>query len=148
MFSQVSFHRGVSAPFHAGTPPRADTHLPWADTPLAQCMLGYGQQAGGTYPTGMHSCSSKAFKRNNYRVQVRESKRLPFLAIMKSAGITSDVNLRNPSHIGDKAHGLRVHTGFDTEGRHHQKSKNRSISGPTERTDVLQNLNKKLLCLH
>ena len=21
-----------------------------------QCMLGYGQQAGGTHPTGMHSC--------------------------------------------------------------------------------------------
>ena len=24
--------------------------------PPAQCMLGYGQQAGGTDPTGMHSC--------------------------------------------------------------------------------------------
>ena len=40
-----------------------DTPLlgPEADTPLgrhppAQCMLGYGQQPGGTYPTGMHSC--------------------------------------------------------------------------------------------
>ena len=36
----------------------ADT--PRADTPLgrhlvAQCMLGYSQQAGGTHPTGMHS---------------------------------------------------------------------------------------------
>ena len=34
---------------------------PWADTlpvrhPPAQCMLGYGQQAGGMHPTGMHSC--------------------------------------------------------------------------------------------
>ena len=28
-----------------------DTHLP------DQCMLGYGQQAGGRHPTGMHSCS-------------------------------------------------------------------------------------------
>ena len=25
--------------------------------PPAQCMLGYGQQAGSTHPTGMHSCS-------------------------------------------------------------------------------------------
>ena len=25
-------------------------------TPRPQCMLGYGQQAGGTHPTGMHSC--------------------------------------------------------------------------------------------
>ena len=24
--------------------------------PTGQCILGYGQQAGGTYPTGMHSC--------------------------------------------------------------------------------------------
>ena len=24
--------------------------------PPQQCMLGYGQQAGGTHPTGMHSC--------------------------------------------------------------------------------------------
>ena len=46
----------VSAPLHAGihTLPRTDT--PWADTPLPQCMLGYGQQAGGTHPTGMYSC--------------------------------------------------------------------------------------------
>ena len=48
--------------------PRADTpqqtppsrHLPpsacWDTPSSAQCMLGYGQQAGGTHPTGMHSC--------------------------------------------------------------------------------------------
>ena len=57
----------------AGTPlgmysPRAGTP-PWAATPLGsytpgqlhpqQCMLGYGQQAGGTHPTGMHSCSTR-----------------------------------------------------------------------------------------
>ena len=28
--------------------------LPQADTP--RCMLEYGQQVGGTHPTGMHSC--------------------------------------------------------------------------------------------
>ena len=54
----------------AGTPPWAGTppgrHTPWQVpsgqvhpparyTPW-QCMLGYGQQAGGTHPTGMHSC--------------------------------------------------------------------------------------------
>ena len=66
MFSRVSVcPRGVGGCL----PPRPDT-LPWADTlplgrhlpgrhsPLpAQCMLGYGQQAVGTHPTGMHSCS-------------------------------------------------------------------------------------------
>ena len=58
----LSTGRGVSAPLHAGIhTPRADT--PQADTPRqtpplagtpAQCMLGYGQQAGSTHPTGMH----------------------------------------------------------------------------------------------
>ena len=48
----------MAAPLHT------DIHTPqWTDTPLhrppapGQCMLGYGQQAGGTHPTGMHSCS-------------------------------------------------------------------------------------------
>ena len=74
MFSQVSVcPLGVSAtrtttptgqtPPWAETPPRhtlsqADT--PWpvhaGIHPPAQCMLGYGQQAGGMHPTGMHSC--------------------------------------------------------------------------------------------
>ena len=38
-----------------GRPPRQvpprQVHHPWP-----QCMLGYGQLAGGTHPTGMHSC--------------------------------------------------------------------------------------------
>ena len=77
-----SVHGGVSASGPGGvcytprpeqTPPRADTpredppeqtDTPWADTPPpwadtnppVQCMLGYGQQAGGMHPTGMHSC--------------------------------------------------------------------------------------------
>ena len=48
-----------SAPLHAGIPPS-----PGADTPLDQAPPGavhpgrYGQQAGGTHPTGMQSCLS------------------------------------------------------------------------------------------
>ena len=42
------FHRYLSV--HRGTPLHTGIHHPWADTPLAQCMLGYGQQAGGTHP--------------------------------------------------------------------------------------------------
>ena len=39
-------------------------YTPWVGTPPGryppkQCMLGYDQQAGGTYPTGMHSCYLK-----------------------------------------------------------------------------------------
>ena len=80
MFSQVSVcPQGVSASLHAGIQPPlgrhsswvdntpGQTHLlgrqpmgrhpSWADTsPPVQCMVGYGQQAGGTHPTGMHSC--------------------------------------------------------------------------------------------
>ena len=29
---------------------------PGQTPPPAQCILGYGQQAGGTHPTGTHSC--------------------------------------------------------------------------------------------
>ena len=59
MFSQVSVcprgeSRGVSAPLHAGIYTPAPLG-PEADTPPS-CMLGYGQQAGGTHPTGIHSC--------------------------------------------------------------------------------------------
>ena len=64
MFSQVSVcpRGGVSAfgrgclPYPPGQTPPGQT-LPWADTPPAQCMVGYGQQAGGTHTTGMHSCT-------------------------------------------------------------------------------------------
>ena len=84
----LSVHRGegVSAPLHAGIHPLGrhppgrhplgrhtpalpsacwDTHpLPsacWDTHPHVQCMLGYGQQAGGTHPTGMHSCYNNCF---------------------------------------------------------------------------------------
>ena len=42
----------------AGNTPRQvhpGRYTPLAGTPQ-QCMLGYGQQAGGTHPTGMHCC--------------------------------------------------------------------------------------------
>ena len=60
---------GVSAPLHAGIhtpqtrgrqPPGADppqSRPPGADTPCAVHAWRYGQQAGGTHPTGMHTCS-------------------------------------------------------------------------------------------
>ena len=61
MFLHLSVHGGVSASGRgvSATPQAA---IPWADIPPlgrhppVQCMLGYGQQAGGTHPTGMHSC--------------------------------------------------------------------------------------------
>ena len=50
----VSAHRGCLSRGRGVCP--GGLPLPPADTPLAQCMLGYGQQAGGTHPTGMQSC--------------------------------------------------------------------------------------------
>ena len=65
-------HRGVCLPLLENTPTQADT--PWqtpsplADNPQAdtappgQCMLGYGQQVGGTHPTGLHTCCEENLK--------------------------------------------------------------------------------------
>ena len=64
----------VHTPLARYTPPWPGTSPgqvhPWAGTPLGrytshppamhQCMLGYGQQAGSTHPTGMHSCQAIA----------------------------------------------------------------------------------------
>ena len=46
--------------------------------PPAQCMLGYGQQAGGTHPTGMHSCCKwqTTFSVDLSRLKSSESPRL------------------------------------------------------------------------
>ena len=59
-------HPLAGTPLWAGTPlgrytpgqvhPLLGRYTPWVGTPPAQCMLEYGQQAGGTHPTGMHSC--------------------------------------------------------------------------------------------
>ena len=43
----------------AGTPPGRhplSRYTPRASISWPQCMLGYSQQAGGTHPTGLHSC--------------------------------------------------------------------------------------------
>ena len=61
----LSVHRGVYLPRYTPlgryTPrqvhrPKAGTP-PGRYTPQQQCMLAYGQQAGDTHPTAMHSCS-------------------------------------------------------------------------------------------
>ena len=78
MFLQVSvcLSTGGCLPYTRADTPWADTPQPlgqtppWADTPPlssacwdthppAQCMLGYGLQAGAKHPTGMHSCFAR-----------------------------------------------------------------------------------------
>ena len=58
ILQQVNPPAGTS-PWQVHPPSRytpQQVHPPQAYTPLRQCILGYGQQAGGTHPTGMHSC--------------------------------------------------------------------------------------------
>ena len=45
------------------------------------------------------------------------------LTSIQSAGVTPEVNLRNSLHAGDKARKWGIHSGFETQGRHHQNSK-------------------------
>ena len=45
-------------------------------------------------------------------------------ATKRSAGVAPEVDLRILLHTGDGAHKLRYpHPGFESQGRHHQKSK-------------------------
>ena len=60
------------------------------------------------------------------------------LAAKRSAGVALEVNLRNPLHAGDKPCKQGIRRGFECQGRRHQKSENRGMSGPTKRTDILQ----------
>ena len=50
----ASVHDGIHTPRETDTPPEADP--PGADTPPTMHAGRYGQQAGGTHPTGMHTC--------------------------------------------------------------------------------------------
>ena len=45
------------------------------------------------------------------------------LAAERSAGVTSEVNLRNSLYTSDKARKQGLRPGFETQGRCHQKSK-------------------------
>ena len=58
VFTGICLSTGKAVAGPEADTPQADTPLPNAcwDTPPAD-TTGYGQQAGGTHPTGMHSCS-------------------------------------------------------------------------------------------
>ena len=45
------------------------------------------------------------------------------LATKRSAGVAPDVNLRNLLHAGNETCKHGIHYGFETQSRHHQKSK-------------------------
>ena len=45
------------------------------------------------------------------------------LATRRSAGVTPEVNLRNPLYTGNKHASKEIHPGFETQGRSHLKPK-------------------------
>ena len=61
------------------------------------------------------------------------------LATKRSAGVTPEVNLRNPLHSCNKACKLGIHCGFETQGRHLNLKQ-----WSHKETDVLQNLKKTI----
>ena len=66
---------------HRQTPPWADTSLlAGVHTLTAQCMLGYGQQAGGTHPTGMHSCKFSNYGNQGIGI-LQTGRHVPFSAV-------------------------------------------------------------------
>ena len=74
-----SVHRAGVVSQHAlqATPPRADTPFPQEQTaaprsrhpPPCAVHAGYGQQAGGTHPTGMQSCLKLSLQPFSYLFQ-------------------------------------------------------------------------------
>ena len=61
------------------------------------------------------------------------------LAVMGSAGVELEVNLRNPLHVDDRARKQGIHAAFETQGRCHQTevSKKRGVSDPTKGSYIL-----------
>ena len=65
---------------------------------------------------------------------------------MRPAGVAPQVNLRNPLHTGEKACKSGIHSGFEAQGRCHQKSKT-GVSVAPQRGFVSQKIfNKRYSC--
>ena len=67
------------------------------------------------------------------------------LATKRSAGVTPEVNLRNPLHAGEKTHKQGIHPGFETQGRHHQKFKTGVSVAPQKELVSSKKFKKKKL---
>ena len=52
------------------------------------------------------------------------------LASKSPAGVAPEVNLRIPLHTGDKTYKQMTDPGFETQSRHHKKSKTRIAVAP------------------
>ena len=61
------------------THPPAQCILGYTHPPPVQCMLGYGQEAGGAHPTGMHSCFIMILKLREVTYRSRNQKLTDFI---------------------------------------------------------------------
>ena len=73
-----------------------------------------------------------------YVYEYMDKKRFSCNPGQRSAGVTPQVNLRNPLHAGAEVCKQGIDPGFETQGKCQERSKNRVTSGPTRRTYVLQ----------
>ena len=55
------------------------------------------------------------------------------LTTKRSTGVAPEVNMKNPLHAGIEAHNWGIHPGFETKGRHYQKSKTGVSVAPQKR---------------
>ena len=80
-------------------PPR-NRHPPGADTHPCTVHAGrYGQQAGGTHPTGMHTCSFSASIIHSFILSILHSLPLLFILQILFSFISSFIHLFSPSFI-------------------------------------------------
>ena len=78
----------------------------------------------------------------NMICQYEDRKGSAFMAAKRTAGASTEVNLRNPLQAGEEAHKRGFHPGFETQDRCHQTSKT-GVSVVPKRACILQNFLKK-----
>ena len=66
------------------------------------------------------------------------------LTAKRLAGVTPEVNLRNPLH---KAYKWGIHPGFETQRRHPSEVQDMAISGPTKKDLCPPKIKKNIVSL-
>ena len=75
-----------------------------------------------------------------FHVEVRSA---AMLAVKRSAGVTLEVNLRNPLHTGNETCKQEILPDLETPEQTLPDVQNKGSSGPTKRTYVLKRFSKK-----
>ena len=78
--------------------------------------------------------------RNQQFEEMQRTRLSEMLAVKRSVGVTPEVNLRNPLHAGEETCKRGIHSGFETQGRRHQKSKTGVSVAPQKGLGSSENL--------